>query len=330
MGTRLSHRTPVAARVFLAVALALAPVFAAGEGHPSKTRGWETLPGMPTVRSEIACAVVGEKVYVVGGIGLDGSKRAFEALDLRIGRWEKLAPLPTKLNHSGVAASQGVVYVSGGFLDLRQKRLSSSLHAYDTRTGEWRDLGPMPAPRHKHFMIARDGWLHLFGGLGLRETWSYRIATGEWRTDRIAPIPEQRDHITVLQDASSLYIVGGRRDRSAQAACWRYDFRKGRWSVFAELPLARSAPTAVLHRGRIHVVGGEDVETQETFRRHDILDLATGRWSAGEPLPRPRHGMASCKVGDRWIVIGGGRRAEVGTVFTATRATEAMRLGGGR
>ncbi len=283
---------------------------------------------MPTARSEIACATVGQKIHVVGGIGLSGSKRAFEALDLGTGRWEKLAPLPTKLNHAGVAAWEGIVYVSGGFLDLRQSRHSSALHAYDTRTGAWRDLGPMPGVRHKHYMIARDGWLHLLGGLDLRETWSYRIATGEWRTDRIAPLPSQRDHITVLQDRSGLYVVGGRTGRSPVGACWRYDFRSGRWSVFAELPRPRSAPTATLHRGRIHVVGGEDVETQRTFRRHDILDLATGQWSVGEPLPRPRHGMASGLVGDRWIVIGGGRRAEVGTVFTATRAVEEMRLEG--
>lgn len=281
---------------------------------------------MPTARSEIACATIRDRVYVVGGIGLDGSKCAFEAYDGRTGRWEKLAPLPTKLNHSGVAAWDDRIFVSGGYLDLRQKRFSASLYAYDVRTDAWRDLGPMPDFRYKHFMIARDGWLHLIGGLHLREIWSYHIAAGMWRTDLIAPLPECRDHAVVLQDSTYLYIVGGRNDRIAEADCWRYDFRSGRWSVFAKLPRPRGAPAAVLHHGRIHVVGGEDLITQTVSRRHDILDLATGSWSAGKPLPRPRHGMTSCRIGDSWIVIGGGRKAEIGTVFTATRATEAMRL----
>lgn len=284
---------------------------------------------MPTARSEIACATIRDKVYVVGGISLDGSKRAFEVYDGSKRRWEKLAPLPTKLNHTGVAAWGETVYVSGGFLDLRQKRFSGSLYAYDTGRNEWRDLGPMPGFRYKHFMIARKGWLHLIGGLHLRECWSYHIATERWRTDMIPPLPECRDHTVVLQDSNYLYVVGGRNERVAEADCWRYDLKGGPWRKFAELPGPRGAPVAVLYQGRIHVAGGEDLGEQTVTGRHDFLDLASGRWSVGKPLPGPRHGMASARIGDQWIVIGGGRKAEVGTVFSATRAVEAMRLDGG-
>ncbi len=298
-----------------------------GENFSSNYGIWERLPAMPTARSEIACATIGTRIYVVGGIGLDGSKRAFEAFDVNSGRWEKLAPLPTKLNHTGVAAWGGSVYVSGGFLDLRQNQFSVSLYAYDVRTGRWEDLGPMPDFRYKHFMIARNGWLHLIGGLHLREIWSYHIATGRWRTDLITPLPECRDHTVVLQDSNYLYVVGGRNDRVAEADCWRYDFQSGCWTVFARLPGPRGAPAAVLHRGRIHVVAGEDLITQTVSRRYDIFDLTSGSWSVGKPMPRPRHGMASALIGDSWIVIGGGRKAEVGTVFSTTRATEEMRLG---
>ena len=310
----------------LATALCLSFLSLEAENLPSHFRGWESLPAMPTARSEIACAAIGPRIYVVGGIGLDGSKRAFEAYDTNTGSWEKLAPLPTKLNHSGVAAWGDSVYVSGGFLDLRQNHFSSRLYVYEVGNDSWKDLGPMPEFRYKHFMIARDGWLHLIGGLHLREIWSYHIASGKWRTDLLSPLPECRDHTVVLQDSAYLYVVGGRNDRVAMADCWRYDFRSGHWSVFAKLPIPRGAPAAVLHRGRIHVVGGEDLITQTVSRRYDILDLRNGEWSVGKPMPLPRHGMTSARMGDTWIVIGGGRRAEIGTVFTATRATEAITL----
>jgi len=315
---------PVITELLSALALALSlPASGVAESAPDRVnRAWQLLPAMPTPRSEIACATISNKIFVVGGISLSGSKRAFEAFDPGLSRWEKLAPLPSKLNHSGVAAWGDTVYVSGGFVDLRQKRFSDKIFAYDTGENRWREIGRMPGFRNKHYMIARDGWLHLFGGLETRETWSCHLATGRWFTDRIAPIPAQRDHITVLQDDKHLYIVGGREGRRPRADCWRYDFERSRWKTFAELPRPRSAPTAVLHHGRIHVVGGEDVDTKEVYRRHDVFDLASGKWSSGPPLPRPRHGMASCLLGDRWIVIGGGRKAEVGTVFSATRSVE--------
>lgn len=272
---------------------------------------------MPTPRSEIAAAVSEGKIFVVGGINHTGSKRSFESYDPKTNHWDALAPLPCKLNHCGVAAWGSRIFVSGGFHDLRQKKWSRRLLVYDIGKDRWSELDPLPGFRHKHFMIARDGWLHLLGGLRTEEVWSYHVNTGRWDRDRITPFPEKRDHIGVLQDQNHIYVVGGRRDRAASEDCWRYDFDSRTWKTFAQLPAARGAPVVALYDGRIHVVGGEDLETKQVYRRHDILDLSTGRWTTGAPLPRGRHGMASAIIDGRWFVIGGGRLAEVGTIFSA-------------
>ena len=73
-------------------------------------------------------------------------------------------------------------------------------------------------------------------------------------------------------------------------------------------------------------MGGEDLQTHETYDRHDIFDLKSGQWSVGPPLSSSRHGMASSVVNGKWIVIGGGRKSGVKTIFSAARTVDLLDL----
>lgn len=289
---------------------------------------WENIRRMPTPRSEIASAVVEGRIYVVGGVSIRGSLRAFEALDPGTGRWTRCSPLPEKLNHSGVAGHGRSIYVSGGFRDLFQRKRSDSLWRFDVDTGRWTKVARMPSSRVKHVMIERDGWLHLIGGLRHREIWSYQIEKGTWQTDRIPPLPDLRDHISVLQDGEALYVFGGRNGKVPQPDCWIHQVGRDRWSVLTRLPEARGGQTAVMHENRIHVVGGEDQRNKQTFRRYDIFDLGSKSWKRGPGFPVPRHGLTSERIGDSWYVIGGGRLSHLSTIVSASGRAYRIGLSG--
>jgi len=296
-------------------------------GEPIAFPGWESGRRMPTPRSELACGWNEGVIYVAGGINLGGSRKEFQSFDTKTGVWKRLPSLAINLNHSGIACAGGKVYVSGGFRNLRQTKFSNSLFAYDISKRKWELKGEMPGFRHKHFMIYRDGYLHLMGGLQHCEIWSYHIDKGIWSRDILPPFPNLRDHIGVVQDEGTIYVLGGRRDRVAQSDCWKYSMGSGKWEVFTQLPGPRGAPTVVMTEQKtIHIAGGEDLQTQETYRRHDIYDLESGQWSMGTPLPKARHGMTSALIGGNWYVIGGGWKAEIGTVFTATGQMDVLRL----
>ncbi len=70
-------------------------------------------PLLPTPRSEIGAAVVDGQVFVLGG-GIGEAQKANEILDVASGQWRTGAPMPVGLNHHGVAALNGRVYVFGG------------------------------------------------------------------------------------------------------------------------------------------------------------------------------------------------------------------------
>ncbi len=287
---------------------------------------WQRAAKMPTSRSEIAAALHDGLVYVAGEVSLRGSLAAFECYCIRTDTWQRLAPLPVGLNHVGIAAKGNTIYVSGGYADLRQKHVSDQLLAYDIRDDRWRVLSQMPAPRAKHSMIERDGWLHLIGGIQHRAIWSYHIASGRWQQDYLPPLPAHRDHLSPLQDAHAIYIIGGRRDESHEiSACLRWRPGTSHWQTITQLPTERGGQVAAIHNGCIYVAGGEDLQTKATYASHDRYDLLTGKWSAATPLPVARHGSASAWTSDGWLVIGGGRQSHYRTLISTSRRVDLYR-----
>ena len=85
--------------------------------HPAKpcsaavarasSRRWKALAPAPLSRTEVAAAMVGDAVYVVGGFDARtaASTRKVERLDLCTGRWSLVHPMSAPLNHMGVALS---------------------------------------------------------------------------------------------------------------------------------------------------------------------------------------------------------------------------------
>jgi Kelch motif len=88
------------------------------------------------------------------------------------------------------------------------------------------------------------------------------------------------------------------------------------------MPTARGGLTAAALDGRLHVAGGEDLDTGATFAEHEVYDPAINRWATAAPMPTARHGLTSQAVADRWYVIGGGSRAGAMTLVSLTDLVE--------
>lgn len=280
----------------------------------------------PTKRSEMASTLWKGKMYVAGGINLGGSNKSFEAFDIKNNRWEKLPSLPKKLNHIGVSAYKDTIFISGGFFNARQTKFSDVLYAYSIKEKQWKEITKMPAERGAHLMIQRDNYLHLIGGRNHKTIWSFNLKTRIWETDEITPLPEKRDHISVLQDIKNLYVMGGRQSGEVQKDCWTYDFDTKEWSTFAELPVPRGGQSACLHNNQIHITGGEDLQESITYARHDIFNLTSKKWAKGIDLQIARHGFVSELFKGKWYIFGGGKKAGIKTLYSTTTNLEVLDL----
>jgi len=281
---------------------------------------------LPTKRSEMSSTIMDGKIYIAGGINLRGSSKSFEVYDIKLQKWRKLADLPEKLNHTGLTAYQNKIYLSGGNFNMRQSKFSDVLYVYDIIKNKWSELKKMPEKRAAHVMILRKNHLHLIGGRNHNKILSLNLNNLKWEYDLISPLPEKRDHLNILQNDENLYLVGGRRFGKVKANCWIYNFNSKEWKLFTQLPAPRGGQSACFFEGKIHVIGGEDLESGITYSRHDIYDIQMKEWTQGDKLTIARHGFISERLQNKWYFFGGGKKAGIKTLYSTTANMEILNL----
>lgn len=120
---------------------------------------------MPSVRSEVAVAEVGGKVYVVGGFGGDTPLEIYEPT---ADRWSRGAPLPRPLHHAAAVGVDGRLFVLGGYADGWTP--VDSVYTYDPATDRWRTRAALPTSPGG-IGSNSDQWQDLCGGRGGPGAW---------------------------------------------------------------------------------------------------------------------------------------------------------------
>jgi N-acetylneuraminic acid mutarotase len=108
---------------------------------PGRDR-WVRLPPLPTPRGAVAAGVVGDRLYVAGGMSAGVPLRVVEAYDFDDGDWERVADLPAPREHIAGVSLDGYFYVVGG-----RNRITDALPdvtRYDPRTDSWEQMPDMP------------------------------------------------------------------------------------------------------------------------------------------------------------------------------------------
>ena len=294
----------------------------AGAAFAAET-GWSQGAPMPTARSEIAAAELGGRIYVAGGLAQFGTTDAFEMYDPATNTWRELAPLPEGRHHLALTPLGGKLYLTGGYADLSFTADRKDGWVYDPDKNQWQPIADMPGPRAAHRTAAVGDKLYVAGGVGPNPLalWAYDPATDSWDAE-LAELPTAREHLAVVGAGGKLYVIAGRWGNQNLTVLEAYDPATNSWSRLADLPAPRGALTAAVVGGRIHVTGGEDLNSAATYADHWIYYPAADRWDQAQAMPTSRHGLDSAASAGRWYVIGGGTGAGFRTFFTLSDAVE--------
>ena len=275
-------------------------------------------------RTEAGGAIAAGRFYLVGGIdAFARTLTSFEMYEPITDQWTKLPDLPQPVNHPGVCAADGKVYVVGGFgplgIRLRGAMLArwdplAAVHVFDVDTRRWSAGPPLPEPRGAGGVAVAAGALWYVGGInqerGLaRDLFRFDLAHGTW--SRMAPMPTPRDHLRLEAVNARLFAIAGRRDdlRHNYAITERYDIATNRWSRVADAPSARGGLGSTVLNGHIYAFGGEHL-----WRCLDVVeryDPATDTWQKLGALPEARHGICAATLGGRIHLVSGGRHPRV-------------------
>jgi N-acetylneuraminic acid mutarotase len=143
---------------------------------------WRPRAPMPTARGSGVAAVVGGKIYVIGGAGpvpgapdpalrprqAQRSLAVVEEYDPATDTWRARAPMPTPCNHMGGEAVNGKIYVIGGRLSgafiIGYPGNINLVQAYDPATDSWATRAPMPTARSGLNTAMANGIIYAAGG----------------------------------------------------------------------------------------------------------------------------------------------------------------------
>lgn len=265
---------------------------------------WREGTPMPTARTELAVARLGERIYVAGGYG---GQTAFESYAPESDTWDIHASLPVTTEHPSLAALAGLLYLTGAG--------QTGLFAYDPASDAWTTRASPPDARHAAAAVALDGGLYLLGGTGADplKVMHYDPATDMWSLR--GELDMVRDHLTVVVQGGLLYVLGGRPGvGEAYTSVVVYDPSDQSLSSAPSLLEGRSGFGAAAVGPWICVAGGE-VLVQPFFARDtaECLDPQSGSWHFVDPLPVPLHGVGAVGYDGRMYLFGGAQRAASAT-----------------
>lgn len=190
------------------------------------------------------------------------------------------------------------------------------------QAGQWSPRAPMPWPAQEIYGALWRGRVVVAGGLVgrpggfniLDRTAVYEPAHDRWTEGPRLPLPT---HHPVLAGAEGrVYAFGGYRARGGSRWSAIRDvlaFDGERWVAAGRMPAPQSETTALVHAGRVHLLGGRapsgkanaEWSDQADVAAHRVFDPAARRWTDGRPLPAARNSAAGAVIGDALYLVGG-------------------------
>jgi N-acetylneuraminic acid mutarotase len=178
---------------------------------------WAVLAPMPTGRTGLAAAVVGDAIFAIGGrrdIGGPCSGRPLarvERYSIASNTWRKVAPLPARRSDIGAIAHGGKIYVFGGCTN-GQATVSHQVEIYNPVTNTWAKGAPMPTARAGFYGVGIVGGnIYVMGGINAagrpsRANEVYNIAHNTCR--EATPMRHPRGEMGVTSHGGRIFTVG--------------------------------------------------------------------------------------------------------------------------
>jgi DNA-binding CsgD family transcriptional regulator len=231
---------------------------------------WSTLLDKITPVTDVHAALVGEKIYVPGGIQADGfTTNRLEVFDPRKNVWERKADLPVPISAYSLVTFEGRLYLFGG---KNGSQYSASIYIYSPQEDRWNKGASMSSPRAYAAAIENGGKIFLMGGydgqqaLKLNEAYIPSRDTGEsdespWKI--LTPLPDGRYAMGAAQLASMVFLMGGLSENGQlpTKAALQYTIQSDQWAEYDKPPVQVGGYLALISSGDyLFIFGGQTAQ----------------------------------------------------------------------
>jgi len=197
---------------------------------------WSALDEKPTAVYDVSATLIGEKIYVPGGVTQDRTlTKVLEVFNPRKNTWERAADLPVAISGYGLASYEGQVYLFGG---SDGKEALDSVLRYDPITDTWHQASPMPTARMYPSVLEDAGKIYVIGGSDgernfyTNESYSpYAELENEnpWQIE--ADLPQKLSGYTAIKLYDKISVMGGKSSTSGAIDQFHYTVAQDEWQI---------------------------------------------------------------------------------------------------
>jgi len=253
---------------------------------------WSALPAMPTARSRLAVAQMGQRIYALGGEGADGQTLdLIEVFDLRQQQWHPGPTLPEPLANAAATFAGDRIVVAGGSALGGEEGLvvtvSDRLYLLDPEGDAWQRGGVLPVSLAGASLVSLGDSVYLIGGWDGTamhdEVWQLPLAdletaaASDWTTVTRLPVAAAFLGATVVE--GEIVVVGGYDGKRELADAAAYAVRFNIWRRLPPLAAPRSGVTLVYDGMAMLALGGGWTHATADHERFDPL---TSQWTVLE------------------------------------------------
>jgi N-acetylneuraminic acid mutarotase len=289
-----------------------------------QTNSWANVAPLPQALDHIQGAVVGGKIYYIGGLTAWPSPHVstVHIYDPQTNSFTQGAPMPAARARGagGVAVHQGKIYYAGG---LHNGSAVSWFDVYDPGVNTWTQLPNMPRVRDHFHAAVVGGKFYAIGGrdTAINATTTandaFDFSTGTW-TQGLAPLPTARGGFAAAALGNEVLVIGGEGGGSTFSTVEAYNTQTNTWRTLAPMPTARHGIQAAECNGGVYIAaGGKTQGGASPSDVHEVFFL-DGATSCGGASPPPvgviaqdgfgrtvSSGWGTADVGGPWTVLNG-------------------------
>ena len=200
------------------------------------TNKWSALSEKPTAVYDASAVVIGEKIYVPGGVTQDGTPtKVMDVFNPRKNTWEQAADLPVAISAYGLASYEGQIFLFGG---SDSAKALDSVWRYDPITDSWHDGTPMPTARMYPSVLADAGKIYVMGGsdgdrqLNTNESYSpYTELEKENPWKKEPDLPEKLSGYAAIKLYDKISVIGGKSSVSGAIDQFHYSATEKEWQI---------------------------------------------------------------------------------------------------
>ena len=249
-------------------------------------------------RENFSTAMIGKKLYLIGGKDKISSTSDIRAYDTQNNSWEKNLNSLITPRHTATSVIYNInaspkIFTFGG---INGSTPLKSAEMYDVALNVVIQIESMELNRTFAASAILDSKIYVFGGNSIesRESFEvFNIKENEWKK---LYLPNKRSHATAVTLNDKIYLIGGlvgdQNNRKVSNTVDIYTPATNSWVEGSTLNIARSSPGSTVLNGIIYIFGGTKNDKNITSSVEKLIPFtqnpdAKPAWSEISNLPRP-------------------------------------------